>query len=57
MPLDNVQLILERRGATRLYPLTDYEPRKGEALEQGHLADGHGAAPVVPSGFPHRPDR
>lgn len=22
-------------GATRLYPLTDYEPRKGEALEQG----------------------
>ena len=25
-------------GATRLYPLTDYEPRKGEALEQGHLA-------------------
>ena len=44
-------------GATRLYPLTDYEPRKGEALEQSYFAGGHGAAPVVPSGFPHRPDR
>lgn len=44
-------------GATRLYPLTDYEPRKGEALEQGHFAGRYGAAPVVPSGFPHRPDR
>lgn len=44
-------------GAMRLYPLTDYEPRKGEALEQGHLAGGYSAAPAVPSGFPHRPDR
>lgn len=44
-------------GATRLYPLTDYEPRKGEALEQGYLAGGYSAVPVVPSGFPHRPDR
>lgn len=44
-------------GATRQYPLTDHEPRKGEALEQGHLAGKHGAVPVVPSGFPHRPDR
>lgn len=44
-------------GAMRLYPLTDYEPRKGEALEQGRRGGGLGAAPVVPSGFPHRPDR
>lgn len=44
-------------GATRLYPPTDYEPRKGEALGQGQLAGRYGAAPVVPSGFPHRPDR
>lgn len=44
-------------GATCLYPLTDYEPRKGEALGQGYLAGGYSAVPVVPSGFPHRPDR
>ena len=47
----------ERRGRDAPVPATDYEPRKGEALEQGRLAGRYGAAPVVPSGFPHKPDR
>lgn len=54
---DQVWFAEKDGGATRLYPLTDYEPRKGEALEQGYLAGRYGAVPVVPSSFPYRPDR
>lgn len=31
--------------ATRLYPLTDFSPRKKEALERGYLAGRYGAVP------------
>lgn len=38
-------------GATELYPLTDYRPRRGEALEQGYLAGRYSAVPVIPDRF------
>lgn len=31
--------------ASQLYPLTDFSPRKGEALEKGYLAGRYGALP------------
>ena len=34
-------------GATRLYPLSDYSPRKGENLERGYLQGRYGAIPFV----------
>lgn len=34
-------------GATELYPLTDYSPRKGEALQKGYLAGRYGAIPFL----------
>ena len=38
-------------GATRLYPLTDYQPRNGEALAKGYLAGRYGAVPFIPEGL------
>ena len=38
-------------GATHLYPLTDYQPRKDEALAKGYLAGRYGAVPFVPEGL------
>ena len=38
-------------GATRLYPLTDYQPRKDEALAKGYLAGRYGAIPFLPDGL------
>lgn len=38
-------------GATTLYPLTDYSPRKGEALERGYLAGRYGAIPMLDEGL------
>src|SRR5690606_16620355 len=35
------------QGATRLYPLTDYKPRKGENLERGYLQGRYGAIPFL----------
>ncbi len=32
-------------NATRLYPLSDYKPRKGEALQKGYLYGRYGALP------------
>lgn len=32
-------------GATHLYPLTDFRPRKGENLERGYLQGRYGAVP------------
>jgi uncharacterized protein len=32
--------------ASRLYPLTDFSPRKGEALEKGYLQGRYGALPI-----------
>jgi AAA15 family ATPase/GTPase len=34
--------------ATRLYPLSDFSPRKQEALERGYLAGRYGAVPYLP---------
>jgi AAA15 family ATPase/GTPase len=38
-------------GATHLYPLTDYKPRKGESLARGYLAGRYGAVPFIPDGL------
>lgn len=35
-------------GATRLYPLTDYAPRKDESLVKGYLAGRYGGIPFIP---------
>ncbi len=32
--------------ASHLYPLTDFSPRKGEALEKGYLQGRYGAVPI-----------
>lgn len=34
-------------GGTRLYPLTDLDPRKGEAVARRYLAGRYGATPIV----------
>ena len=38
-------------GSTSLYPLTDYKPRKDEALAKGYLAGRYGAVPFIPDGL------
>jgi hypothetical protein len=38
-------------GVTHLYPLTDYRPRKDEALAKGYLAGRYGAIPFIPDGL------
>ena len=51
---DQVWFTEKDDGATRLYPLTDYAPRKGENLERGYLQGRYGAIPflgeLVPKG-------
>lgn len=47
--------------ATKLYPLTDFSPRKKEALERGYLAGRYGAVPffnepVMPGYIIKKPD-
>lgn len=37
-----------RDGASRLYPLTDYKPRREESLRKGYLDGRYGALPVLP---------
>ena len=37
----------DARGGSRLYPLLDYSPRKGEALERGYLKGRYGAVPLT----------
>lgn len=37
----------DRGGATHLYPLTDFEPRKEENLERGYLQGRYGAIPFL----------
>jgi uncharacterized protein len=36
-----------RESASRLYPLTKFKPRQGEALERGYLHGRYGALPVI----------
>lgn len=38
-------------GATYLYPLTDYKPRKKESLVRGYMAGRYGAVPFIPQGL------
>ncbi|MFD7897096.1 ATP/GTP-binding protein [Streptomyces sp. NPDC059743] len=35
-------------GASTLYPLTDFKPRKGENFERRYLAGSYGAVPLLP---------
>ncbi len=37
----------DRSHATRLYPLSDFSPRKGEALEKNYLHGRYGALPFI----------
>ena len=38
-------------GEAHLYPLTDYQPRKGESLVRGYLSGRYGAVPFLPDGL------
>ncbi|RDG36407.1 AAA family ATPase [Streptomyces corynorhini] len=37
-----------KTGASELYPLTDFKPRKGENFERRYLAGSYGAVPLLP---------
>ncbi|NRD51017.1 AAA family ATPase [Corallococcus exiguus] len=37
----------DKEGASRIYPLTDYKPRKEENLERGYLQGRYGAIPFL----------
>lgn len=37
----------DQRGGSRLYPLSDYHPRKDEALSKGYLHGRYGAVPTL----------
>ena len=37
----------DEENASRLYPLSDYRPRKGEALQKGYLYGRYGALPFL----------
>ncbi|MCD6163205.1 MAG: ATP-binding protein [candidate division Zixibacteria bacterium] len=37
----------DKYGATQLYPLSDYKPRKNEALQRGYLSGRYGAIPIL----------
>ena len=44
------QIWLVEKGAdqaSRLYPLSDFSPRKAEALERGYLMGRYGAVPFL----------
>jgi hypothetical protein len=41
----------DSEGATVLYPLTDYKPRKNESLVRGYLSGRYGAVPFIPEGL------
>ncbi len=37
----------DKRGETRLCTLSDYRPRKGEAMQKGYLSGRYGAVPII----------
>jgi AAA15 family ATPase/GTPase len=37
----------DRKSASRIYPLTDFSPRRDEALERGYLRGRYGALPFI----------
>ena len=40
-------------NSTSVYPLTDFHPRKKEALERGYLKGRYGALPIIRKGMRH----
>lgn len=46
----------DEAGATKLYPLTDFHPRKNENLERGYLQGRYGAIPFLGE-FPGNPGK
>ncbi len=38
-------------GATHLYPLSDFSPRRGESLVRGYLSGRYGGVPFLPNGL------
>ena len=36
----------DNNGATQLFPLSDYKPRRGEAIQKGYLSGRYGAIPI-----------
>lgn len=38
----------ENDGSSRVYPLSDMSPRKGEAIERRYIAGRYGAVPILP---------
>ena len=41
----------DANGEAHLYPLTDYQPRRGESLVRGYLSGRYGAVPFIPAGL------
>jgi uncharacterized protein len=41
----------DSHGEAHLYPLTNYQPRKGESLVRGYLSGRYGAVPFLPDGL------
>lgn len=41
----------DAEGATHLYGLSDYKPRKNESLVRGYMAGRYGAVPFIPDGL------
>jgi len=37
----------DKKNVTNLYPLSDYKPRIGEAMQKGYLAGRYGAIPIL----------
>jgi len=37
----------DNSGATQLFPLSDYKPRRGEAIQKGYIAGRYGAIPIL----------
>ena len=44
---DEIWFIEKVEGASRLYPLSDFRPRKGENRERRYLAGSYGAVPTI----------
>ncbi|WP_433359386.1 AAA family ATPase [Actinoplanes sp. CA-142083] len=44
---DEIWFVEKQDGASRLFPLSDFHPRKGENRERRYLAGSYGAVPVV----------
>ncbi len=41
----------DEQGESHLYPLSDYQPRRGESLVRGYLTGRYGAVPFIPEGL------